>query len=388
MNDPQPDGIDAVSPARQFSAAARVDSLDVFRGLALLGWIACVPLGVALERVPAGGRLIRGLGNQLQPSLGAGLHLRDLMGPWFLLIAGVALVFSLKGFTLRYGVDAAVLRVGRRSLWFYLLGFFCAGGFSAASAGLPLLEGLQRVAICHGICGLAFVFFRLRTLALLGGLLFFAYWVVLGLGPTPPTTVGDRWAVGSSVVDWFDLRIPFLQRRELGQTPVLALTLIPSLVVCLMGLGIGLILVADGLPPARQAARAATVGGILVAVGGLTSFLTPMVPRLWSPPFVLVATGLGAVALAGLHGWIGGQTEANGWHPCRWLGVNSLAVYFLAQLIDMEAFASRFLGGNIQALVDRLTFAGLGGVAVAILVPVILIGIAGFLYRRRLYFRP
>lgn len=391
MNDPQLDGPDTLPADAPFPATPRIQSLDVLRGFAVVALLTAGVLDGAMEGHPTGpvGRV---LAYQLDSTPWVGFRLGDLFTPLFLFMAGVALALSLRGFAVRYGKDASVLRVVRRSFWLYLLGFFCAGGFAVAQNGIPLLGGLQRVALCQGLCGFAYIYCRPRTLVAAGALLLFGYWGLLAFAPVAGIagSTGLRFDPANNLVQWFDVRllarIGFSAHRESAGF----LTLIPSCAACLVGLGVGRLLSnpLNKTSPGRATKWIALSGLALIAIGGAWSFVFPVIPKLWTSSFVLIASGISALLLAGIHAVAEyrGQNLTRG--PLGWLGLNSLAVYVLAQLIDFQQLASRFLGGNIQALMDRVVFAGAGPIAVALLVPVICVLIASVLFRRRLYLRP
>lgn len=388
MNDPQLDGPDTLPADAPFPATPRIQSLDVLRGFAVVALLTAGVLDGAMEGHPTGA-LGRALSYQLDSTPWVGFRFGDLFTPLFLFLSGVALALSLRGFTARYGKDAAVLRVIRRSFWLYVVGFFCAGGFAVAQSGIPLLGGLQRVALCQGLCGFAYIYLRPRTLVAVGAMLLLGYWGLLAFAPVAGIA-GPRFDPANNLVQWFDVRllarIGFSAHRDSAGL----LTLIPSCAACLVGLGVGRILsnprnkTFPGLAPKWIALS----GLVLIAAGGAWGLIFPVIPKLWTSSFVLIASGIAALFLAGIHAVeeFRGLPVKRG--PLGWLGLNSLAVYVLAQLMDFQQLASRFLGGNIQALVDRVVFAGAGSIAVALLVPVICVLIASILFRRRLYLRP
>ncbi len=388
MNDPQLDGPDTLPADAPFPATPRIQSLDVLRGFAVVALLTAGVLDGAMEGHPTGA-LGRALSYQLDSTPWVGFRFGDLFTPLFLFLSGVALALSLRGFTARYGKDAAVLRVIRRSFWLYVVGFFCAGGFAVAQSGIPLLGGLQRVALCQGLCGFAYIYLRPRTLVAVGAMLLLGYWGLLAFAPVAGIA-GPRFDPANNLVQWFDVRllarIGFSAHRDSAGL----LTLIPSCAACLVGLGVGRILsnprnkTSPGLAPKWIALS----GLVLIAAGGAWGLILPVIPKLWTSSFVLIASGIAALFLAGIHAVeeFRGLPVKRG--PLGWLGLNSLAVYVLAQLMDFQQLASRFLGGNIQALVDRVVFAGAGSIAVALLVPVICVLIASILFRRRLYLRP
>jgi hypothetical protein len=70
-----------------------------------------------------------------------------------------------------------------------------------------------------------------------------------------------------------------------------------------------------------------------------------------------------------------------------WIGSNALTVYLAANLLDFEAIAARFVGGDVRALLDSHIVNGAGGLGIAIVglaLPVLLVR---FLYQRKIFIR-
>ena len=77
----------------------------------------------------------------------------------------------------------------------------------------------------------------------------------------------------------------------------------------------------------------------MLAPGLAWGRVLPMVKDFWSSSFVLVTTGLTALALAGLHLWLDDRPPLT--FPLAWLvsvptsfGLNAIAAYVLFELID------------------------------------------------------
>ena len=389
MNDPQPEVFASAVEDRYFPDSSRVSSLDSLRGFALLGLLTAGSVASTLEDASLG-PVPRSLVAQLSPTLWRGIHIADLFAPLFLFISGVALVFSLRGFTMRFGKDAAFLRVARRSFWLYLLGFFCAGGFASAQAGLPLLGGLQRLALCHGICGFGFIFLRARTLVISGAVALGVYLLLLSWFPSAPSAGADvaRWADGTTLVQRVDARLlPHLKasgnRESFG-----LLTLIPSCAVCLLGVAAGTVFTRLNAGP-TGGVRTLAWAGVAALVGGVgLGFLNPIIPKLWTPSYVLITSGISLLLLVAFHLGSKGVRRSTGFQPLIWMGMNSVTLYTLARLIDFDQFAARFVGGNAQALINRQLFGVGGTLLLALLAPLIAVGLGAYLYRQRLYLRP
>jgi predicted acyltransferase len=86
-------------------------------------------------------------------------------------------------------------------------------------------------------------------------------------------------------------------------------------------------------PNAKGTVSSLLLGGTLLAIGGyLWSFALPFNKPLWTGSYAIYTAGLAVVALAVCY-WIVDVRGYGQWaRPFIWLGLNPLAIYFLAEL--------------------------------------------------------
>ena len=108
----------------------------------------------------------------------------------------------------------------------------------------------------------------------------------------------------------------------------------------------------------------------------------PIIKKLWTSSFVLVACGYSCLFLSAFHLVI----EVIGWRrwalPFVWIGMNPITIYVLADLVDIPRIAQRFVGGDLNTY-----FGDYGQLVVAVVGLLIMFGIARFLYQRRIFLR-
>src|SRR5262245_14918437 len=148
-----------VQPALQ---TQRVESVDALRGFSFV-WILC-GYGAMLaigEMSRDKGPVVRTVGGflaeQLTHAPWEGLRFYDLIFPLFIFLTGVAIVFALPRLVAREGRGRAHLRVLRRALILFLLGFIYYGGVSEQWEDVRWLGILQRVALCYLAAALMFL---------------------------------------------------------------------------------------------------------------------------------------------------------------------------------------------------------------------------------------
>ena len=111
-----------------------------------------------------------------------------------------------------------------------------------------------------------------------------------------------------------------------------------------------------------------------------------VIKKLWTSSYVLVAGGWSCLLLAAFH-WIVDVRGWTGWcRPFVWVGLNPIAVYLSAQLVNYEALARRLVGGPVQAMLEGWT-PHLGGLVVALVGIGLGFALAWGLNRKRIYLR-
>ena len=316
----------------QNASRPRLVSLDVLRGLAVIGMI----LANATDGVK------EGLGAEVFPQLlherWDGLHFADTVFPAFLMMMGVSVPMALS----RVKADGLKADQGMKIFWrafrLFLLGFMLANldWFADFSATTWRLFGvLQRTGLVYGACALLYLTCGPKTrLALIGGLLL-AYWP-LCLLPQLDGGPSDIWQRGHNFVASFD-RVwlgagghNYVQGPE-GYDPEGLIGSIPAIAHGLIGVAIG-----DYLQKThgRQAALRLALAGLTMLIAGIAwGFIFPVVKDIWSSTFVLVTCGLTTIVLAGLHAWLDDGKTRSLWllFPMA-IGLNAVTAYVLDEL--------------------------------------------------------
>lgn len=358
------------------AVADRLVSLDVFRGVVILAMLLVNNLGdyravsffwkhadwkpenlladfrayfAGLPQTgPAGGEMVGVF------PLFWHCTLADFVMPWFMLIIGVAVPFSVAA-ALGRG-DTGVghwVRVVRRGAMLYALGWalglslqFLAYRFSAnaeARLGFTLgMDVLQLLGVSYVLCRLGYCLPRYPRLVLAGAL-FLAHWSLLRYlpqGEVPAGTfTGKNNAVSYAYAHW-----PIFQAITLipsDPTPFLRfsiagmLSAVPATATMLIGTYLGDTLRAASLSPTRRAVYLLVTGLLLIGVGVLWAFDLPMNKVRWSPCYLVYCSGVGSVLLAGLYYVIdvrlaGSTLVRRSVWPIVALGVNAIGIYFIS----------------------------------------------------------
>lgn len=130
------------------------------------------------------------------------------------------------------------------------------------------------------------------------------------------------------------------------------------------------------------------VAGIAgVAIGFLWGLKFPVVKKLWSSSFVLVASGYSTMLLA-LFYWVVEIHKKKRWcHPLIWIGMNPLTLYLVTNVVNFSNLASRFAGGSVQLYLNAHIVKGTGDVLLAVIQLGLIFLLARSLYVCKIFIR-
>lgn len=259
---------------------ARVQSVDILRGATIILMIVVNnPGNWALRWAP------------LRHAVWNGLTLTDLVFPLFLFVMGVSMYFSLSrgGFKLSW-------KMLRRVLLLIFLGLLLNWGSAALWAHTYSLDTLrftgvlQRFALCFALTALIVCLLPRKSVPWIALILLVGYSVVLLLGN------GYAYSPENIIARVDNALIPAKHLyNDNGIDPEGILSTIPSLSHTLIGFMFGELIAKHRN---RELMTRAIIG---IATGVLISIWLPINKKIWSPSFVLVACGIGALLLGLLY---------------------------------------------------------------------------------------
>lgn len=327
----------STEPSR--SRPPRLLSIDVFRGLTIIGMI--------LVNNPGDWSSV------YAPLLHAEWHgwtPTDLVFPFFLFIVGVSIVLALhwrlevataSGLGGRAGERgsrrALVAKILRRGALLLALGLFLSGypfGLFGPRSFERLLETwripgvLQRIAVCYVLASLLFLAFRERALKWWTLGLLFGYWALLTLVPVPGQGLPDLDSKGDHLAGWLD-RVVFGNHLWISAKvydPEGILSTLPALATTLFGVFAGLVLIAK-LEATEKATRLFVRGFLLTVAGTVWSWFLPLNKALWTSSYAVFTAGLATSALAVCFWFVDHQGHRRLARPFVVYGVNALTVF-------------------------------------------------------------
>lgn len=294
----------------------RLISLDAFRGLtiALMLLVNNMALDTATPR-----QFVHARWDEM-------IHLADLVFPWFLFCAGVAIPFAAASFK-RKGLPSwrYDIKVIMRTLILILLGCLIESSFSHRihfSLGI-----LQIIGLAYFLGAFLYDLPVFRRILIAAGTLTL-YWFALKYVPTPGLGVG--------VIQENQNLVQYLNQNFFGTVRILDHELnlwglpsvVPTTALVMIGSLIGDLLRAYGISPLRKVAGLITAGLTLAAGGFLWNHSLAFNKSLWTPSYILLSAGTATIILGIFYFLIDSHQWKHYWaYPFVVFGSNAILAY-------------------------------------------------------------
>jgi predicted acyltransferase len=341
-------------------------------------------LGNALDGL-AGGPVVRVLAGQFHHATWEGFTFYDLIFPLFVFMVGAVVPFSLERIMAREGRAGAWRRVLTRGAVMYLLGIFYYGGVADGVEQIRLLGVLQRLAICYVAASALLLHVSQRGVAAVGVTLLAGYWALLTFVPVPGFGAGD-FTRGHNLANWIDAHYLPLRVWYGDYDPEGLLSTLPAIASCLLGVLAGLFVRDERRAPAARVWLLLASGLALIFLGHLWGLQFPVIKRIWTSSYVLVAGGWSLLLLAGFFHVIEIRGRRAWARPFVWVGSNALAIYLVSRVVDFAGLSARLCGGEVAAALDGL-WPGLGGLVLALTGMALCAALCRWLYVWKIFLR-
>lgn len=364
--------------------AARMRSLDIFRGFTIAGMILVNNPGSEKDTYPF-----------LCHAPWNGWTFADIIFPFFLWIAGVSMTLSTASRVSR-GEDRRVMLAHgvRRSLWLFIVGvLLMTVGFGnphfpflSFASEIRLTGILQKIAVCYLVSFVVFLWADWRGVvaaivglnALYLGLMFFY--------PVPWCGAGG-WTPGCNFARYLDeLLLKGHTWHQATQDPDGLGSILPAISSVLMGVLAGYVMRANPEPRLRTV-RLIALGGALVLAGAVVSIWVPINKPLWTTSYALLMAGLATLGFAASYWICDVKGHAEKFKPLEIFGMNAIAAFIVSVVVShlpKEGGAERWLLHHVWQRIASPANASLLG-ALAFVLGMYLV--AWFMYRRRWFLK-
>lgn len=338
-------------PALMPPRAARLGSIDALRGFDMFWIVGGDGIAASLGKLSKS-PFINDLTTQVSDHVNwVGFRFYDMIFPLFLFIIGATLPFSI-GRRLEEGVSRGeiIRKVLGRTVILFLLGLAYNGVLSFNGWDHVRFCGvLQRQAFGYCIAAILFVTTKPKTQGIIFIAILLFYWALLALAPVPgfPRGSYSEWGNFANYVDRSIFRPG--QMYETYGDPEGPISMIPAICTALLGLFAGRWLKSERLPKQKVLGLVGS-GAACLALGLAWAPLFPVIKKIWTSSYVLVAGGFSLELLA-LFYW---AIDVRGWK--RWtfplvvIGMNSITIYMIARIVPFDSIAEFFLTGLVRVL--------------------------------------
>jgi len=424
-------------------APQRLMSLDALRGFDMFWILGADSLVYALNRMSQTGPT-KFLAYQLEHAEWQGFRFYDLIFPLFVFMVGASIVFSLTKTIAGSSRREAVKRVVIRGALLFLIGIFYSGGFTNPWPDMRLMGVLNRIALAYLGAGLLFIYFKPRALVGICAGLLVGYWALMTFVPIRdiqleknnlatlaeqagdsqlakqfreagnvsainPSAIKDSpvWAasermylattnrttgkfdMGYNVACHLDFNYLPGKKWDLFWDPEGILSTLPAIATCLMGVFTGLLLMKQKIDDRRKVTLLIGLGVAAVVLGWVWGLQFPVIKKIWTSSYVLVAGGYSAI-LMGVFYLVVDVWKMRAWcQPFVWIGMNSITIYLTKNFLggSFNRLSARLVGGDISSWLNAHVAKGCGDLAVAIVGLLLAFWFVRFLYKRQIFLR-
>ena len=346
----------------QTKKSARLLSLDAFRGfdmLFIIGIDAIVWASMAYFQCPGNEHGQWWLSRQFSHPRWFGLTFYDLIFPTFLFIAGISFPFSYAKQVEKGMSKLAIhLKILKRAAILMFLGVVTNGLFACRFETLGYGSVLGKIGEAWAIAAICYVNFGRKTRLgiCLGLILAYAAMLLFLVAPDAPAGCGSLTLEGC-FIGWLD-RLWMPGKLYLGDK------LAPSGVnvnffasaTAMLGMFAGEIVRSGKWTGNRKTVNLLAMAAGLFAAAMVMKIWIPFSKMLWCPTFIL-GVGAYSTAMFALFYWLIDVKGFRGWTKFfTVIGVNSITIYMLQQIVNFGGVSEFFLKGAVARW-----FTGAGG---------------------------
>jgi predicted acyltransferase len=403
-----------IEPTRGTPPAQRLLSLDALRGFDMFWIVGAESLFDGLSHTSPTG-VTKFLAEQLDHVEWEGFRFYDLIFPLFVFIVGVSIVFSLSRTIQQFGRAEALKRIVRRSILLFVLALIYSGGLTNPWPGLRVLGVLNRIALCYFFTGIIFCFVPLRGMIAACAALLAGYWAMMTFVPirdiqlekshlqqlsaqtgitnamtlfqNTTTKVTGAFDKGRNLANHLDFQYLPGKLYDTYWDPEGLLSTLPAIATCLLGVFAGLLLQTQRVPDQRKVICLMAGGVGAVVAGFLWGLQFPVIKKIWTSSYVLVAGGYSAILLAAFYQIIEIWNWRKWCQPFVWIGMNAITIYMANNIIGFPRLAARLAGGDVKNFLDTHIAAGAGDLFISAVALALAVWLVHFLYRRKIFLR-
>ena len=360
----------------------RLQSLDTLRGFDMVMLMAgCAVIATLAEATGWG--WLETLALQTEHVEWKGFRFYDLIFPLFMFVSGVAIPYAIHS-KIEKGVPRAQLlkKISIRLVALIALGLLYNGATQRGFTNLRVASVLAQIGFGYFFAALIFLYSRhIRTAALwLVGIL--AGVSILQLFVPVPGYGAGTFEPATTINAFLDQRLIPGRLYDEVFDPEGFLCIVSAIGVTLMGAFAGYVIRSVKLSQERKSLYIAVAGAILVLLALALSPVYPIIKKMWTVPYVLLASGISALLLSLFYYVIDVRGSKNWTLFFRVFGMNSITIYVGARIVSFYGISRFFLNWISVHFSEEW-----GAVFIAIGVLILQWALLYFLYKKRIFLR-
>src|SRR5262249_53583900 len=140
-----------------------------------------------------------------------------------------------------------------------------------------------------------------------------------------------------------------LRKWDGDHDPEGLLSTLPAIATCLLGVFAGVFLQSVSFANWQKVLGLAVAGLLMAGLGWLWDSEFPVIKKIWTSSYVLVAGGYSCLLLAAFYLVIDVWKWQMWARPFVWIGMNAITIYMLFHLVNFTQMAERLVGGEFNS---------------------------------------
>lgn len=364
------------------STKERLQSLDTLRGFDMAMLVGGGGILIALAEL-TGWNWMEALATQQHHVEWQGFRFYDMIFPLFMFISGVAIPYAINS-KLEKGVAKSRLlkKILVRLVALIALGILYNGATQRGFTNLRYVSVLSQIGFGYFFAALICLYSRS-----IKGCIYWLLGILVGISalqlfvPVPEFGAGT-FEPATTINAWLDQRL--IPGRLHGKVfdPEGILCIISAISITLMGALAGYVIRSSAQTPSKKALYIALAGVGVITVALALSPFYPIIKKMWTVPYVLLAAGVSALLLSLFYFVIDVKGSKNWTLFFRVFGMNSITIYLANRIIDFHDISRFFLNWTSVHINEQW-----GAVFIAIGVLTLQWALMLFLYRKKIFLR-
>ena len=364
------------------SPKERLQSLDTLRGFDMAMLVGGGAIIIALANA-TGWKWLETVATQFHHVKWEGFRFYDMIFPLFMFISGVAIPYAINS-KLEKGVAKSRLlkKIFIRLLALIALGILYNGATQRGFTDLRYVSVLSQIGFGYFFAALICLYSRSIKSCVFWLLGIMAGITVLQLFVPVPGYGAGTFEPASTINAWLDQRlIPGKLYNDVFD-PEGILCIVSAISITLMGALAGYVIRSSSQTPSKKAFYIALAGAGVIALALIMSTFYPIIKKMWTVPYVLLAGGISALLLSLFYFVIDVKGSKNWTLFFRVFGMNSITIYMGVRIINFADISRFFLNWTSIHISEQV-----GAIFITTGVLVLEWALLLFLYRKKIFLR-